>query len=175
MIRLFILLIVILFICTGRASAQIVEEEEITHTPQVTYQYRDKSPALAALFSVLLPGGGQYYNGEIGKGIAFTATSVGGYLGGFVFLVAALVPEDGNDLFAGLGLACWVVSIGSHIWSIVDAPISANKINQKNRMLSWDLGDGMNLSLRPDVRISEVYQGHKAFSPSYGTKISFTF
>jgi hypothetical protein len=37
-----------------------------------------KDPAAAVLFSVIFPGGGQFYNGEAGKGVLFFVLEVGG-------------------------------------------------------------------------------------------------
>lgn len=37
---------------------------------------QEKNPAAAGLFSVLIPGGGQFYNGQKGKGIAFLGVGV---------------------------------------------------------------------------------------------------
>ncbi len=52
-----------------------------------------KSPGMAFLFSFLLPGGGQYYNKQYGKGGAMTAL----WLGGIV--TAATAPYTYNDCY----------------------------------------------------------------------------
>lgn len=63
-----------------------------------------KSPGVALLISFLICGGGQMYNGQVGKGI--------GMLLGFIFTVW---------LF-GLGLLFW-------IWSLIDAYSTAKQMN----------------------------------------------
>jgi TM2 domain-containing membrane protein YozV len=71
-----------------------------------------KNPSIAALLSVLWPGAGQIYNGEMAKGI----------------------PMLCIHLSAVFGLLCciaWVVWPVLWIWSIVDAYQSAEKINRQ--------------------------------------------
>lgn len=70
--------------------------------PAPVYQER-KSPAGAALLSVLLTGCGQLYNGQVGKGLLM--------LGACIFLWSFMLG--------------WVISI----WSIVDAYSTAKKMN----------------------------------------------
>lgn len=63
-----------------------------------------KSPGVALLISFLICGGGQMYNGQVGKGI--------GMLLGFAFTI----------WFFGLGLIFW-------IWSLADAYSTAKRMN----------------------------------------------
>ena len=65
----------------------------------------EHQPGMALLLSLILPGTGQMYNGEISKGVMMMVLS---------FLL----------WFVLLG---WVV----HIWSIVDAVVVAEKVNRK--------------------------------------------
>jgi TM2 domain-containing membrane protein YozV len=76
-------------------------------TPPVIYVKR-KEPGVALLLSFLLPGLGQIYNGDVGKGIAFM-------LGFFVLI------------WIGIGIAFW-------IWSMIDAYQSATNINMGRRI-----------------------------------------
>ncbi|HXI24479.1 MAG TPA: hypothetical protein VNG71_11500 [Pyrinomonadaceae bacterium] len=75
--------------------------------PAVPYVKR-KEPAVALLLSFFLPGVGQIYNGDIGKGIAFMI--------GFWVLV-----------WIGIGIVFW-------IWAIIDAYQSATNINLGRRL-----------------------------------------
>jgi hypothetical protein len=96
----------------------------------------EKSPVLAFLMSCLVPGSGQYYNGEIAKGVVQQVLVAGGIT---VALAAAASASGGlyfesysdNDeaetwFWAGLGVAG-----ASYLWSIIDAPISAIRINRE--------------------------------------------
>jgi hypothetical protein len=111
-----------------------------------------KSPGAALFLSFLIPGAGQVYNGQAGKGLLHFA------LGGVATWVAlnGFASEDcaggtytywdtwsesyttgwfeGGECtwgFAGLGAA-----LGVHIWSMVDAASSARGINRRARMVS---------------------------------------
>jgi len=83
---------------------------------QIPYQYqvpvnpyvRRKEPAVALLLSFFLPGVGQIYNGDVGKGIAF--------LIGFWVLI-----------WVGIGIVFW-------IWAMVDAYQVATQINLGRRV-----------------------------------------
>lgn len=92
-----------------------------------------KSPGLAFALSFLFPGIGQYYNGDVTKGVIQEVLYVGGWV-----LFFALGTEEVEGYYydytettawwwIGLGLAS-----GSALWSMIDAPISANKINKKS-------------------------------------------
>lgn len=94
-----------------------------------------KSPALAFVLSLIFPGGGQFYNGDVGKGITQELLIAGGLV---------LVISEANKNPAQFGLdtrkpAFRIVGItmvaGGVLWSLVDAPISASK---KNKMLAQD-------------------------------------
>jgi hypothetical protein len=86
-----------------------------------------KSPGVAFLFSFLIVGGGQAYNGQWTKaGIMFGGAVVGGGL------FAAYVGDCWNgeescpQAYGGLGLL-----LGMAIWSMIDAPVSASAINRR--------------------------------------------
>jgi len=88
------------------------------------YSKKEKAPGLAFLYSFLLPGGGQFYNGQNLKG----ALMLTGYLGGTVTTIALassnnVTPEQ---IYIPMGgaLLIW-------LYSIIDAPVNANKINDK--------------------------------------------
>jgi len=94
-----------------------------------------KSGGTAFVLSLLIPGGGQFYNGQGGKGAIMLGLSVVG---------AALIisgsegdpyydyyrdSNSGDETKTGLGA---FLLVGSALWSLIDAPISASAINRKN-------------------------------------------
>jgi hypothetical protein len=93
-----------------------------------------KDPAAAVLFSVIFPGGGQFYNGEAGKGVLFFVLEVGGIAG------SELAAQDYNTCEDNIGSGCsgkqtleYVgvgVAIGSWIYSLVDACAGAHRHNR---------------------------------------------
>ncbi|MDR1602083.1 MAG: hypothetical protein LBS42_06600 [Tannerella sp.] len=112
--------------------------------------YRRKSPFLAWFLSWLYPGIGQFYNGSVGKGITMTALATGG-LG---ICVAAVENEDDS-----LGAAGALVIVGTSLWSMIDAPISAARINRRNAALTWNVGEGAQLKVRPDIAYENPMKG----------------
>lgn len=69
-----------------------------------------KSPVLACIFSLIIPGVGQMYNGQFGKGVLMLGLQ----------LLSALLATIGIGVFTGLIVA---------IWSAVDAYQTAKRIN----------------------------------------------
>ncbi len=123
------------------ANVQKIYTEEI-ESFQPAAGTKAKSPTLSFLLSFLIPGGGQYYNGQTTKGIIQTTVYVGGAVtlfglgydnrtesrfdpnrGGYYDHV---VTETTTWWYVGLGLAG-----GAAIWSMIDAPITASRMNKK--------------------------------------------
>jgi hypothetical protein len=144
--------------------------------PQVVL-YTRKEPVLSCLFSILLPGGGQYYNGEYKKGGIMTGLFFLSYIG-----MAASIQSDnsyydysGNYHADGaneaLGAICALTAIGTYLWSIIDAPIVSNRINREI-MLKWNLGKNAELRLRPNVEMTtQMPTGRAFYSPNFGAKL----
>jgi len=104
-----------------------------------------KSPGVAFVLSFVFPGLGQYYNGDVAKGVIQEVVYIGGWTMFFIMGeeeicyggnywdgqyyqgVEYCVNETTDWYYIGLGVA-----IGAHIWSMIDAPISASNINEKN-------------------------------------------
>ena len=114
------------FIGTPHAFAGSHEPHEAkTQTAYVPH----KSPVLAFVASAVITGAGQAYNGEWKKGaIQFT-----GSVAGAVMVLSAVgddetLDEEDNETLVAIGALLW---IGSGVWSMIDAPISANRINRE--------------------------------------------
>jgi hypothetical protein len=103
---------------------------EMAEKPYVT----KKSPLTAFLMSLLVPGGGQFYNDQILKGgIMLTAFAVG---------VGASVELDSNDKH-GLAAAGLCMTAGIWAYSMADAVISAERINAEHGFALVPTGDGV--------------------------------
>ncbi len=120
----------------------------------------EKSPATAFVLSFILPGVGQHYNGQHVKGAIQNVLYVGGivlwitstwktvdewntwayweegYWEGGEYIEGHYVTETYYDPYLVLSEWFWIgliVSGTTAIWSMIDAPISANKINKEIR------------------------------------------
>jgi hypothetical protein len=82
---------------------------------------KQKNVLLAFVMSVFVPTSGQFYNGQTTKGIVGVAVLATGLA--FHFASA----EDNDD--EALGDPGLVLAAGTWLWSMIDAPISAAKIN----------------------------------------------
>lgn len=96
-----------------------------------------KSPLTAFVLSALLPGAGQYYNDQLPKGVIQFVISLGGYAAFYLALEDNVVfwgseyDVDDDDAMGRIGL---LIGFSAHLWSIIDAPISANNINKQNQL-----------------------------------------
>jgi len=92
-----------------------------------------KSPVLAFVLSCLVPGAGQYYNGDITKGAIQQVLYAGGLTLGLYAAAGGAYGSDDNEaatwVWVGLGVAG-----ASYLWSIIDAPISAIRINREREL-----------------------------------------
>jgi hypothetical protein len=84
-----------------------------------------KSQALALSFSMIVPGLGQVYNGEVDKGIVFATLFWGG-----VYMVDAAKIGQTHESITAFG---WL-SVGYiatvYLWNILDAAFTAKRINE---------------------------------------------
>lgn len=100
-----------------------------------------REPAVALVLSVMAPGAGQIYNGQWAK----FSVIFGGQL-----LTAALMSGVGDCTLGRVGLtgfscgrttAAVVIGLGTWLYSMIDAPIAAGKINRRlARRVSVSLG-----------------------------------
>ena len=123
--------------------------QEKPSAQQDVYYGSEKDPAVAALLSALIPGVGQYYNGDVTKGVIMNAL----YLGGWAVYFAAGYSEEWESddyywasygyyyeeetpwLYVGLGMV-----VGTWVWSMIDAGISASDYNESLRKSKQNYG-----------------------------------
>ena len=149
-------------------------EEPVPLVPQST-EMKEKNPWAAFFFSMLIPGGGQFYNDEGSKGLLMLTGAAAGFgimIYGFSDTQEELVSsitesvtsttrsrqfsshyeESGNEAVITIGA---LVYLASSTWSLIDAPISATRINREARQASLQINPlvapdfaGASLSLR---------------------------
>ena len=120
---LLVLLTTVLIGSAHTAEAQTASEETVEGR---------KSPWAAFGLSFLIPGGGQAYNGQWGKG----GLMLGGEVASIVIVAAnagdcAVGSLFGNSDGCGLAWAGVVGIAGFALWSWIDAPTTANAINRR--------------------------------------------
>ncbi len=100
-------------------------------------EFDKRDPALAFALSFFFPGGGQFYNGENSKGAIMLGVAATGILLFIVFFdegktfIWAEEEEDFTDNQT-LSLTGLFMAVGAMIWSWIDAPISASRINKEH-------------------------------------------
>jgi hypothetical protein len=127
--------------CEAYGSSALVEAngvKEVRASLVVVDVPGKKNSSQAFLMSACCPGLGQYYNGEPLKGLAMQA----GFIGGVVMMVTSGIGDkktydpvrqdsvNKTNLtgYFPVGISLYTLS---YFWSMIDAPISANRINKR--------------------------------------------
>lgn len=143
---------------------------DTTNSGQYNANFDHKNPWLAFLFSCLYPGIGQYYNGQTKKSIVMSAVGTAALVTGFICTANAVeevyygggysVSTIDEDMTL-ISSAAYVVYFGTWLWSVIDAPVSAGKINRRRERgeLSWNIGSGSTLSLNPSLLYANSFSG----------------
>ena len=95
--------------------------------PKLPQASGEKSPALAGLLNVVLPGVGNFYAGNNGHGIRHLALAVGGLA---VFALGAVQGLEVTGDGEGLVLVGGVVFIGNWVWGIFSGIEDARAANR---------------------------------------------
>lgn len=106
-----------------------------TTPPQVVF-VEQKSPVAAGIFSMLIPGAGQAYNGQWGKGVVFLTGIVGSFaLAGDMWRNQEAECDAAGDPFCENHAGEWlaIVGAGLYVWNVIDAPVTASRMNAAAR------------------------------------------
>lgn len=133
---------------------------------QAMYLSGRKDPALSCTISLLVPGLGQLYNGQISKGIMFMATSYGG------LAVGAVALSTHSKGIASVG---FVAAAISYLWSAFDASLTSNAINKHHGLMDISL-NGNHLSVQPAISSLRDPKGnYLPGSTNTGLAVAFAF
>ena len=99
-----------------------------------------KNPMVALGLSFPIVGSGQFYNGEYTKGVAQMGAAIVGL--GLVLSAGGdnMDSPEGNldaDNDDWRSIPGYVLFLGGAVWSLIDAPMSANRINRQNQGISY--------------------------------------
>lgn len=127
------LLLIVVFVVTLSISTEASAQGRYTDKPY----YRYKSPGLACVASILIPGLGQVLNEQYLKG-------------GLMFAGAVLTLSYGVNSSGDDGGVVALLYLGIYIWSIIDAPVTANRLNREH-LLSLNLNGNASINLSPNL------------------------
>ncbi len=129
---------------------------------------KQKSPFLAGATSFLVPGVGQFMNGDTGKGWLMMGINV------VSFGLIMIAGSDAVDNPGAFGFPGLILFAGDHIWSMLDAAKTAKSINVSRSIgLNVPLNNGMEFNIRPDVNFTNF--GYTKPELVYGAKLSLNF
>ncbi len=148
-----------------------ISRERVMKVEEGFIKAEEKKPWLASGLSLLIPGAGQFYNDQYEKGLPQLGVAVAG--AGLVWWglrdnwethdsyeeESSLNPlqwvdEDGDDWTVFVGTPLW---LGSAVWSVIDANLSANRINEEGQQPEFGHllelgGDRVTLGIDPVIQ-----------------------
>lgn len=151
----------------------IAEEEHINRDSISTTISSYRSPALAGWLSFLMPGVGQFYNGQPGMGVCYLLWHTLSF--GIIYygINESYYSYKRNNnwethivLGASSALLSWIISI-------IDANVTAKEINKSFGFTSINLSNKANLSFNPEIKPlnKQINSGYM----SYGLNIKLSF
>ncbi len=103
------------------------EISNITRTSSFQ-ELKNKNPEGSFFLSLLIPGLGQFYNGDHTKGCLL----MGAWVIGSVLMVAGTEADIHTQSADEIYVQGFSICLMSYVYAIVDAPLTANKINKRN-------------------------------------------
>lgn len=181
-----LVMVTILVITSSSAFAQFMNTQPQTTTSNTSSVVHnngagEKSPALAGLLSFVIPGAGQFYNGESSKAWADLGTQIGcAVLAGVGSSIATNAAINGNEAVYYVGLAVTgisgIVALVNEITSISDAVKSAKRINFENGYAFIETEKGTQLGISPSVvPTSLAFNDSSNLNLAPGMKFSIRF
>ncbi|MDF9794972.1 TM2 domain-containing membrane protein YozV [Catalinimonas alkaloidigena] len=128
-----------------------------------------REPLLAGVLSLIIPGAGQVYNKQYGKGIAMFGANVVSWV---LAANSAYNTYDYDALYSGYyeepnttGTFVWMgLAVATNLYSVIDAAVSANKINERYGLIS-------HLKVEPQTQF--VLHGNQ-LQPTWGAKLTYS-
>ena len=139
--------------------------EEIEKMSKIKVKFRNRTtatvraallPSIPFLYPIF-PGWGQFYNGQEDKGIGLLILSVSG-----IFIMSSGFEDDSPDNMTGASII-----IDSYIWSVIDANLSAKKINQSSNQKIEALKQKKHQSQDAPISLNLNYLPREGMMASY--------
>jgi hypothetical protein len=130
----------------------------------------EKSPFLAGFLSFLIPGVGQFYNGDIGGGFLFLGCNIGCNL--------IWMNSYESDYYGNVSVNSELFTVGLisaliiNVCSIVSASQGAHKVNKAR---GFELGHNIYLKTEPTLLKIDDFAQQSFNNSAYGMSVSLTF
>ena len=129
------------------SEVERIAKEEPVKKSTVAPRKSRKEPGLAFALAFFIPSAGQVYYGEYVKCGIYWGVSLVGAVMLSVSIGDALFDEQDDDIGA-LGTMGLLMIVGAWGWSVVDAPLSASRINRENGLAIQPVPDkGLTLKM----------------------------
>jgi hypothetical protein len=156
---------------------KIQEKDSVSGMKSTAITYR--RPAIATLYSLAYPGAGQFYNGQKNKAVGFIVWKL---ISDFWMVIAFERTMDQfmsrpPDAYPIMFLVSLTSAATSWVVSMIDANLSARKINKYNGFTLVQFGNEAKLSLNPDLRLIPIQNTpiKHSLTPTIGFNLRLSF
>jgi len=109
---------------TAKADSALIKNDSV---PLKYRGLKRRDPVVATLLSVLVAGGGQFYNRQTAKGLTIVGLEVTGFVGTLYVAASNIFNNNPNSsIELGVFLPMW---LGTEVYALIDAPVTANRLN----------------------------------------------
>ena len=160
-----ILAAILLLAFATTANAQMIGATNSQAAPRTTTVSAPYKPWLGWLESFLLPGLGQILETkQYAKGIGMMAGA----------MVCSSIMANADNVDENLVPVAGVCFFGLWIWSQIDAPLTAKRLNRQGGFTLLDIGERGTLSMQPTLDYIDMpIASNRTFAS--GMKLSLTF
>lgn len=147
---------------TNQVITNMTSEKNLGSTnsqSNISLKYQGLAPrnsGKALLLSVLLSGGGQYYNRQVGKGVVMTTMGTVGWVMvsyGMAYTITSATAsifssasyDEEQQRAENIATTGMLLVLSAKLWSVIDAPLNASKINKQ-----YNLSMKMKIDSRAD-------------------------
>ncbi len=144
-----------------QSTSMVIRTDALQNSQPIGESHSRKEPAIALGLSILVPGSGQIYNGEIAKGL----TIAGLFYGGIGMVALADITKSHNSI-TGYGWMCVATIAAADIWGMIDAATTASRLSEEpaptGHAIEMQIGDrpvALDAGILPSVAAVRIQIG----------------
>ena len=149
-------------------SQQQPSDLKYTFGKRISPYGSDRSPFLAGFLSFLVPGAGQFYNGDVAGGFLFLGSNI---VFNSIWMNSIKTDYYGNSEINGSQFAVgFIGALTINVWSIVDGVQGAKKVNIAR---GYRLGNNTYVKIQPTIIPQDNLLTNKEYAYGMNFRLNF--